>query len=86
MGIAVCIESLRVWVEGEDEKTGWYIYSGTSEQWTHWGQYKFTRFVPLVERLSSSQRYRKSKYLGPQATSLVERFIIHCPYLGGFTV
>ena len=30
--------------------------------------------------------YRKSEYLGPQAVSLVERSIIHCPYLGGSTV
>ena len=35
--------------------------------------------------------YRESKYLEPQALSLVERSIIHCPYLRrspivGFTV
>ena len=30
--------------------------------------------------------YRKSKYLGPRAVSLVERSIIHCPYLGGSTI
>ena len=29
--------------------------------------------------------YRESKYLGPQAVSLAERSIIHCPYLGGST-
>ena len=46
----------------------------------------------FVERLSSSRRlqmylnYRKSKYLGPQAVSLVESSNIHCPYLGGSTV
>ena len=30
--------------------------------------------------------YRNGKYLGPQAVSLVERSIIHCPYLGGSTM
>ena len=30
--------------------------------------------------------YRKSKYLGSQAVSFVERSIIHCPFLGGSTI
>ena len=42
--------------------------------------------LSFVERLSSSQRlqiYRESEYLGPRAVTLVERFIVDCPYLGG---
>ena len=55
------------------------VYSGTTEQWTHWGQYKFTCFVLCREVVLFSEVvyvYRKSKYLGRQAVSLVERSIV----------
>ena len=30
--------------------------------------------------------YRECNFLGPQAVSFVERFIIQCPYFGGSTI
>ena len=53
----------------------------------HFGDNINSLVLSFVERLSSSRRL----YLGSQAVSLVERSIIHCPYLrgstiGGFTV
>ena len=66
----------------------WQNYSGTSEQGTRLGNIN-SRFVLCREVVLFSEVenvLRKSEYLGPQAASLVERSIIHCPYLGGFTL
>ena len=56
------------------------IYSGTSEQGTR------CREVVLFSEVGNVLNYIESKYLGPRAVSLVESFVMHCPYLGGSTI
>ena len=62
-------------------------YSGTSEQRTRWDQYKFKWFVPCIEvvlfkRFQSHYIDRGDK-IGDLVSSIVERYLIQCPFLGG---
>ena len=86
----LCIDCLFIDLKFMNAKRNMWLWitSGTSKQGTCWGQYKFTCFVLCreVALFSDVVNYRKRTYLGPQAVFLVERSIIHCPYLGGFTI
>ena len=61
-------------------------YSETSEQWTRWNQYKF-KWIPCIEvvllkRFQSHYIDRGIKF-GDLVLFIVERYIIHCPFIGG---
>ena len=60
------------------------LYSGTSEQWTLWDQYKFKWFVPCIEvvlfkRFQSHYIDRGIKF-GDLVLSIVERYLRRCPF------
>ena len=62
-------------------------YSETSEQRTLWDQYKFKWFVPHIEvvlfkRLQSHYIDRGVK-IWDLVLSIVERYLIQCPFIGG---
>ena len=64
-----------------------YIYSQTSEQRTLWDQYKFKWILPgtevvLFKRFQLHYIDRGIKF-GDLVLSIVERYIIHCPFIGG---
>ena len=58
----------------------------------HVGDNKNSHALSLVERLSSSRRfklycyYRETKFSGPRELSTVQRFLIQCPFLRGSTI
>ena len=64
-----------------------YKYNGTSEQWTLWDQYKLKWFVPCIEvvLLKRFQLHyiNRGIKLGDFVLSIVERYLILCPFLGG---
>ena len=62
------------------------MYSGIFEQRTLWDQYKFKWFVPCIEvvlfmRFQSHYIDRGIKF-GDLVLSIVERYLIECPFLG----
>ena len=61
-------------------------YSETSEQRTLWDQYKFKWILPCIEvvlfkRFQSHYIDRGDK-ICDLVLSIVERYIIHCPFIG----
>ena len=63
-------------------------YSEISEQRTLWDQYKFKWFVPpcievvLFKRFQSHYIDREGIKFGDLVLSIVERYLIQCPFLG----
>ena len=63
-------------------------YSETSEQRTLWDQYKFKWFVPCIE-VVLFKRFQSHNILiggikfGGLVLSIVERYLIQCPFIGG---
>ena len=65
-----------------------YKYSGISEQRTIWDQYKFKWFVPCIEvvlfkrfQLHYIDTCMGMKF-GDLVLSIVERYLMQCPFLG----
>ena len=61
-----------------------YTYSETSKQRTLWDRYKFKWFVPCIEVVL----FKSFKLIGgikfvDLVLSIVERYIIQCPFIGG---
>ena len=75
--------------------TGWSLWPQTLaqlqwnlEQRTLWDQYKFKWFVPCIEVVlfkwfQSHYIDREGDKFGDLVVSIVERYIIQCPFLGG---
>ena len=65
-----------------------YFYSETFEKGTLWDQYKFKWILPCIEvvllRFQSHNIDRGIKF-GDLVLSIVERYTIHCPFIGGST-
>ena len=68
------------------EGDSFYEYSGISEQRTLWDQYKFKWFVPCIEVVHfmrfQSQYIDRGDKIGDLVLSIVERYLIQCPFLG----
>ena len=59
-------------------------YSKTSEKGTNWDQYKFKWIVPCIEVvLFKSHNIDRGIKFGDLVLSIVERYTIHCPFIGG---
>ena len=71
-------------------KFAFSLYTETSEQRTLWDQYKFKWFVPCIEvvlfkRFQSHYIDRGIKF-EDLVLSIVERYLIQCPFIGGSSV
>ena len=62
-------------------------YSDTSEQRTLWDQYKFKWTFPCIEvvifKRTQSHYIDRGIKFGDLVLFIVERYIIHCPFIGG---